>query len=972
MFGIRNKKNRFSAIFAAISLAAGLAVAPTQMALAVASTDAQWHTQVGNSWKTTICHRTHAVTNPYRKITVSDSSVYATSGHSNPNHDRDYTVGGVTYHVFTPSITYPSNSKFWGDIIPPQNVSRRSGNPSAVETSGLNWTTEGIAIYDGDVAGCRTMTDDEFIAAEVEGGATAQEIAQDLNDQDPDGARWTNNSVQTKINSIQTAAQNLTLVDDSASTPFNTPVSASADTNDTKPAGSTYAKQSDPSHGTVTMDSAGNYTYTPSSTYSGTDSFTYKVCLPSPNTTTCKIATVTITIAGAPAGTPVAANDSEVTAYITAITASTDVNDTVPSNSTFSLDTSDSIDATEGTLTFNEANGGYTYTPAANFVGSATFKYKVCLPSPSITCSAPATVTILVIRTQNDTNTTAQDTAVTGSMTANDTANLVYNTTTISAPSNGTVTLTSSGGYTYTPNNGYYGTEVFTYRACHGTVTTVCSQSTVTITITQAPPSNNSNNNSNNNSSSSPTPSVTVNNDRSKTKANKPLQSTVTTNDNPGLGNTKTSETKNGTVELNANGTYTYVPAPDFVGKDSYTYTACDAAGLCALATVEILVTPDATDDASKTKRNVPVTSTAAKNDTKALVYTKQSEPSNGAVELQKDGSYKYVPKNGFVGKDKFSYEACDPQDATNCATAVVEIDIAEIEVVAPKAEVVTKPNAPTEGRLPESEGSGLTYTLEAAPKFGRATVKTDGTYVYEPQAGFTGTDSFTYRAADPEDVTKFRTARVSLKVAYVTAVPAKVVLKPRAGVARFGGAARTVLAYTGSTLKQTASTAKQLAAAVVRPKSAIAEGKLIAKIRIPRFGASYVKNVYEGTSVTNVLNKLGIGHYEETELPGEAGNFAIAGHRTGNGGPFRNIDKFRAGDIVTVETSKGTFSYKYLATKVVKPSAVGVIAQKPVGLVDPDNNGHYLTLTSCTPIGVNTDRIVAWFSLVTTTSKTQ
>ena len=154
------------------------------------------------------------------------------------------------------------------------------------------------------------------------------------------------------------------------------------------------------------------------------------------------------------------------------------------------------------------------------------------------------------------------------------------------------------------------------------------------------------------------------------------------------------------------------------------------------------------------------------------------------------------------------------------------------------------------------------------------------------------------------------------------------------------------------------------------RPKSAIPEGKLIAKIRIPRFGVNYVKNVYEGTSVTNVLNKLGIGHYEETEMPGEAGNFAIAGHRTGNGGPFRNIDKFRAGDIVTVETSKGTFSYKYLATKVVKPSAVGVIAQKPVGLVDPEKNGHYLTLTSCTPIGVNTDRIVAWFSLVTSTSK--
>lgn len=963
MFGLRHKKNKLSAVIAALTLTLGGVVVPAVTANAVASTQNEWHTLQGNNWKTTICHRTHAVTNPYRKITVSDSSVYGTSGHSNPNHDRDYTVGGVTYHVYTPTVNYPSNSKFWGDIIPPQNPLRYSSNNNTPsnELNGVNWIAAGIAIYDGDVAGCRTMTDREFIASEVEGGATSQEIAQDLNDQDPDGQRWTQNSVNTEISSIQTATATLTLVNDAKTTDVNTAVSGSADTNDTKPAGSTYAKQTDPSHGAVTMDASGNYTYTPSNNYSGSDSFTYKVCLPSPNTTVCKIATVTINIAAA--GQPVASDDLEVTAYLTAITASTDTNDTVPANSTFSLDTSDSIDATEGTLNFNTANGRYTYTPAANFSGNATFKYKVCLPSPSTTCSSAATVTIEVIRTQDDSNTTAQDTAVTGSMTANDTASLVYNTSTVAAPAHGTVTLTTSGSYTYTPASGYYGTDQFTYRACHTTATTVCSESIVVITITQAvvtPPSNNGNNNS------APAPSIQVNNDKGKTKANKPLQSNVTTNDNPGLGNKKTTETKNGTVALNTDGTYTYVPAPDFVGKDSYTYSACDANGLCALAIVEILVTPDATDDASKTKRNLPVTSSAAKNDTKALVYNKSSEPENGTVTLQPDGTYKYVPKSGFVGKDKFSYEACDPQDATNCATAVVDIEIADIEVVAPKAEVITKPNAPAEGKLPESEGSGLKYSLEEAPKFGKATVQTDGSYVYTPAPGFTGTDSFSYRAADPENPISFRTARVSVQVAYVTAVKATLVLKPRVGVARFGGAARTELAFTGLVSKMTAAVRKAISASAIHPKSAIPEGKLIAKIRIPRFGANYVRNVYEGTSVTNVLNKLGIGHYEETELPGEAGNFAIAGHRLGNGGPFRNIDKFRAGDIITVETSKGTFSYKYLATKVVKPSAVGVIAQKPVGLVDPESNGHYLTLTSCTPVGVNTDRIVAWFSLVT------
>lgn len=962
MFQYANKNHRLKALITAVAIIFGILANPAQAAFAVASTDAEWHTQVGNNWKTTICHRTHAVTNPYRKITVSDSSVYGTSGHSNPNHDRDYTVNGQTYHVFTSGISYPSNAKDWGDIIPPQNAARYSNSPNSVETSGMNWTTEGRAIYDGDVAGCRTMTDSEFIASEIEGGATAQEISQDLNDQDPSGTRWTQNSVQTEINSIQSAAVNLSLANDVNTTDVNTALTASVDGNDTKPAGTTYAKQTNPTNGTVSVTSTGGYTYTPTSNYSGSDSFTYKACLPSPNTTTCKIATVSINIAAA--GQPVAADDSEVTSYTTAITASTHTNDTVPANSTFALDVSDSIDSTEGTLNFSTSTGQYTFTPAANFSGAATYKYKVCLPSPSTTCSSSATVTIRVIRTQNDSNTTAQDTSVTASMTANDTASLVYDTSTVTAPSNGTVTITSSGNYTYTPNSGYSGSDQFTYRACHATATTVCHSSNVVITITAAsvtPP----NNNSNNNPSPTPAPSVNVNNDKGKTKANKPLQSSVTSNDDPGLGNKKATETKNGTIELNSNGTFVYVPAPDFVGTDSYTYTACDSSGLCALATVEILVTPDATDDASKTKRNVPVTSSAAKNDTKALVYNKTAEPTNGTVTLQSDGTYKYIPKSGFTGKDKFSYEACDPKDATNCAAAEVVIDIAELEVIAPKAEVAAKPNEKIAGALPGSEGSGLEYSLETEPKYGTASVKNDGSYIYEPKGNFTGTDFFTYKAADPEDATKFRLARVSIQVAFVTIVPSKLDLKPRAGVARFGGQVRTQLAYTGATTNLSSAAIREISFSSLKPKSAIAEGKLIAKIRIPRFGATYVKNIYEGTSVTKVLNKLGIGHYEETELPGEAGNFAIAGHRMGNGGPFRNIDKFQIGDIVTVETSRGSFSYKYLATKIVKPSAVGVIAQKPVGLVDPEKNGHYMTLTSCTPIGVNTDRIVAWFSLV-------
>jgi sortase A len=149
---------------------------------------------------------------------------------------------------------------------------------------------------------------------------------------------------------------------------------------------------------------------------------------------------------------------------------------------------------------------------------------------------------------------------------------------------------------------------------------------------------------------------------------------------------------------------------------------------------------------------------------------------------------------------------------------------------------------------------------------------------------------------------------------------------------------------------------------------NALAEGEFFAKLYAPRFGAEYVRNIAEGTSLEKVLNTVGLGHYSSTQMPGEVGNFAIAGHRAGNGGPLREIDKFVSGDLVYVETSSTWFTYKFLESKVVEPNAIGVIDAVPQGLTQQggtSSNGKFLTLTSCTPIYVNTQRIIAWFELV-------
>ena len=82
---------------------------------------------------------------------------------------------------------------------------------------------------------------------------------------------------------------------------------------------------------------------------------------------------------------------------------------------------------------------------------------------------------------------------------------------------------------------------------------------------------------------------------------------------------------------------------------------------------------------------------------------------------------------------------------------------------------------------------------------------------------------------------------------------------------------------------------------APVQPKDA-KYGDLIAQIYIPRFGSQWHRNIVEGTTLEQ-LNRHGLGHYDTTQMPGQVGNFAVAGHRNGYGQPLGDVDKLQEGD---------------------------------------------------------------------------
>jgi sortase A len=128
--------------------------------------------------------------------------------------------------------------------------------------------------------------------------------------------------------------------------------------------------------------------------------------------------------------------------------------------------------------------------------------------------------------------------------------------------------------------------------------------------------------------------------------------------------------------------------------------------------------------------------------------------------------------------------------------------------------------------------------------------------------------------------------------------------------------------------------------------------GDAVGRIRIPKIGASFV--VVDGTDSASL--RKGPGIYEAVPFPGAPGTTAIAGHRTTYLAPFRNIDKLRKGDEITIEMPYGRFTYEVEKQRIVAPSEVSVV--KPVGY-------DRLVLSACHPLYSADQRIVVFARLV-------
>jgi sortase A len=154
--------------------------------------------------------------------------------------------------------------------------------------------------------------------------------------------------------------------------------------------------------------------------------------------------------------------------------------------------------------------------------------------------------------------------------------------------------------------------------------------------------------------------------------------------------------------------------------------------------------------------------------------------------------------------------------------------------------------------------------------------------------------------------------------------------------------------------------------------------GTGLAIIFIPRFGKDYSRAIVQGTDDASLTK--GPGHYVGTQLPGQIGNFAVAGHRVGKGEPFLNLDKLKPGDPIVIETKTMWFVYKVKGDTATGDLSVngsdGVPGRQIVNPSDgqvilpvPNHPGAksteaLLTLTTCDPKFTATQRMILFSAL--------
>lgn len=333
----------------------------------------------------------------------------------------------------------------------------------------------------------------------------------------------------------------------------------------------------------------------------------------------------------------------------------------------------------------------------------------------------------------------------------------VLTTPTIDA-ANGILVLHADGTFTYTPHTDFCGTDTFVYRVIDGQGG--MADATVTITVTSA-----------NDDPAATDDLFVASEDATLTvsAANGVLRNdTDADGDSLVVQTTPVTGVGHGTLTLQSDGSFVYVPQANFHGTDAFVYRINDGHGGVATGLVQISVqpvndAPQAQGDQFSLVRggslkvtNASVLDNDVDVDGDALTANLLTGPTHGQITWRADGTFDYVHDGGSDSFDAFMYQVVDASGDVSVAT--VNLNIQDLDA-APKAVADTFTSL---GRLSianrdtgllandvDDHPDSLAATIFTAPAHGTVTLNADGTFLYTPDSLFVGQDEFQYMVTD-------------------------------------------------------------------------------------------------------------------------------------------------------------------------------------------------------------------------------
>ena len=444
---------------------------------------------------------------------------------------------------------------------------------------------------------------------------------------------------------------------------------------------------------TPTLNANGTVTV-PAGTKSGTYYIGYRICSTVASISVCDTATATVVV-----GNPTITADPD-TFTITTGTSTKSVLDndkigtaTATTNTVSISVVTGATPKQPGTNTPTLDSDGKVTVPNNTPAGTYTIVYQICDKLNSGNC-ATTTATVVVgnptITADPDTFTITTGTS-TKSVLDNDkigTATATTNTVSISVvtgatpkqPGTNTPTLDSDGKVTV-PNNTPAGTYTIVYQICDKLNSGNCATTTATVVVGN--PAITADPDTFTITTGTSTKSV-LDNDKigTATATTNTVSISVVTGATPKQAGTNTPT-------LDSDGKVT-VPNNTPAGTYTIVYQICDKlnSGNCATTTATVVVgtttptapVPVAVDDRATTPLNTPVTINVLGNDTpEGATPNVTTNPANGSVSVNSDGSIEYRPHTDFAGTDTFVYELCN---ASGCATATVTVEVIKSIVV--------------------------------------------------------------------------------------------------------------------------------------------------------------------------------------------------------------------------------------------------------------------------------------------------